>query len=137
MNSKLFGKDDNGVVRNAWKMSMLRPAGSVVLICEKLMAANEYKYPANASLKNCIDSRGYIDNIAQPKADWTRFAARHRGGGYILFADGHVAWWSWQDVQAVNIAQPNSPPVMSANQPVKGIIWNPLGPVGGLPSADN
>jgi prepilin-type processing-associated H-X9-DG protein len=100
------------------------------------MSANEYTYPADAS-KNCTDSRGFLGNIGQPKADWTRLATRHRGGGYILFADGHVSWWSWQQVQPVSISQPNSPPITSANQPDLGIIWNPLGPVGGIKSSTN
>ena len=56
------------------------------------------------------------------KANWKRFAARHNGGGNLLFADGHVSYMKWVDAQIQNpLASP-----LDANRP--GLIWNPFGP---------
>jgi prepilin-type processing-associated H-X9-DG protein len=74
-----------------------------------------------------IGPTGSLVNIAQSKADWTRFAARHRGGGMLLFADGHVAWFSWPQVQYDQSQLPlnaNS----NANHPGQ-ILWSAVGPV--------
>ena len=34
------------------------------------------------------------DDVGQPSAFASRFAARHRGFGNLACCDGHVAWWS-------------------------------------------
>ena len=41
-----------------------------------------------------ITAAGYTNKIGQPTANWKRFTSRHRAGGFLLFADGHVARWS-------------------------------------------
>ncbi len=56
-----------------------------------------------------ITSQGYNNKLGQSKADWTRFTTRHHGGGDLLFADGHVAWFKWTQVQVqlpwINVLQ--------------------------------
>jgi prepilin-type N-terminal cleavage/methylation domain-containing protein/prepilin-type processing-associated H-X9-DG protein len=127
-NSQLFGTDDNGVTRNTWKISMLRPASSCILLVEKLQFPGEYRLPAQASNPHVVYA-GLNNNIGQPKADWTRFTTRHRGGGMLLFADGHADWFSWSQVQPF-APDPTHPQILTANKPNMGLIWNPLGPVG-------
>ena|ERR1700722_1038440 len=144
-------------VMGRWKMSTLRPASSVILLVEKLAYPGEYsltgpgysnatngassypgqmilnvEYPSNpdpVGPDGTTQFSGYTNDIGQLKANWKRFTTRHHGGGHLLFADGHVAWFSWQDVQPV-WPGPNGVATLNANQPAKGLIWNPLSPVG-------
>jgi prepilin-type processing-associated H-X9-DG protein len=131
-NSKLFGTDAAGIVHAAWKLSQLHPSSDCVLMSEKLGSYGEYKdpkvqamalqYPSDTG-KN-ITTAGYTSNIGQLKTCWTRFAARHRHGGFILYADGHVGFHEWTEVQL----QHPTATIPNANNP--GIaIWNPAGPV--------
>jgi prepilin-type N-terminal cleavage/methylation domain-containing protein/prepilin-type processing-associated H-X9-DG protein len=126
----------------AVKMSMLRPTSEVVVMVEKLNQSGEYKirdcelynaeYPkAYNSVSQVLNSNGYVGNIGQSKADWRRFTTRHRNGGFLLYADGHVAWSSWLAAQI----QPDQMPggsyntsASDANQPGK-MIWSVVGPV--------
>ncbi len=41
----------------------------------------------------------YQGSIARGKTTWTRFAARHNGGGNILFVDGHVGQFTFKELQ--------------------------------------
>jgi prepilin-type processing-associated H-X9-DG protein len=134
-NSKLasvIGKPDD---ITPIKMSTCRPASEVVLMTEKIMNSGEYKdagvqkwITANPSVYGTkINASGQNENIAQSKADWTRFTARHRGGGHLLFADGHVAWFAWPEVQ-----YPSSQLPLTANSDVNHygkIRWSALGPI--------
>jgi len=132
LNSKLFTTTNNNINVIGIKISMLRPASSVVLMTEKLSSPGEYIDQAFGTSE--YGGRGVVPlglntNIAQPKACWTRFADRHRQGGYILFCDGHVGWFSWQQVN-YPLLHPN--PLNGSydeNQPDIGLIWNPFGPV--------
>ncbi len=128
------------------KMSMLRPTSQVPLMVEKVSNYAEYAHDIGVQRwiatvgknafgsagqhQNEITSAGFVgSNIAQAKACWTRFAVCHNGGGNILFADGHVAWFKWSQVQysPAEIAGgfTNS---SNANDNPAGIIWCPLGP---------
>jgi prepilin-type N-terminal cleavage/methylation domain-containing protein/prepilin-type processing-associated H-X9-DG protein len=137
-NSKIWTTGNDGVNRSAgsswhWKVAMLRPCSNLVLMAEKLMASGEYNLRDEGGNVH-VDAGGYNNNIAQPKACWTRFTTRHRKGGFLLFADGHVAWYSWKDVQP--ILDPSNPGIIDANQPNKGVVWNPDTGVG-MSSNDN
>jgi prepilin-type processing-associated H-X9-DG protein/prepilin-type N-terminal cleavage/methylation domain-containing protein len=76
-----------------------------------------------------IDNNGFVGNVAQTKTDLTRFAVCHNGGGNVLFADGHVAWFKWSDVQVdPSQMQPRwIVGVSDHNQNKAGIIWCALG----------
>ena len=126
-NSKLFGTGNDGISREAWKLTQLRPSSSTVLMTEKIISAKEYKLPAQSSSSN-VTNTGFTSNVSQPKACWTRFTTRHRGGGFLLFADGHVAWFKWQQLQPI-VSQVNSN-VQDANNPGLSVIWNPMTAVG-------
>jgi len=136
-NSKLttvMGVGDEGP---GVKMSKLQPTSEVVVMTEMITNNGEYKDPKvqaywndsrasqlEASGENDhVNANGYSSNVAQPKADWNRFTTRHNHGGNLLFADGHVAWFAWTDVQIPLNGSTN----WSANQPAK-VTWCPLGP---------
>ena len=126
-NSKLFGTANDGVDREAWKYTQLMPSSAVVLMTEKIVSCREYNPTAQAASSK-VNSSGYTGNMGQPKACWTRFTTRHRGGGFLLFADGHVSWYKWQQLQPmINVINSN---VQDANLPSLGVIWNPLSAVG-------
>jgi prepilin-type processing-associated H-X9-DG protein len=75
------------------------------------------------ALNECTPA--YTSNIAAGKTTWTGFAYRHRKGGYLLFADGHVDWYSRSelnpDTSGFTLSQGNS----AGNLPNK-IIWDPF-----------
>jgi prepilin-type processing-associated H-X9-DG protein len=82
---------------------------------------------------NHSSTLGYTSWIGQPKGDWKRFTTRHRNGGMLLYADGHVVWHLWTDIQFLandptrSITNADGS-VGNGNKP--GVaIWNPLGPV--------
>jgi prepilin-type processing-associated H-X9-DG protein len=81
-----------------------------------------------------VNSSGFLKDVSQLKAKWNRFTTRHRKGGYLLFADGHVAWFSWLQIQPIQVHNSQGY-VTTANQPDQGLIWNPLGPVGAQATA--
>jgi prepilin-type processing-associated H-X9-DG protein len=144
MNSQLFGTAANNVQYKAWKLSQLQPSSDCVLMMEKLDNNGEY---LNAVVEaaappsptkgdagyNHSNTLGYTSWIGQPKGDWKRFTTRHRSGGMLLYADGHVAWHLWTDIQILandptrSITNADGS-VGNANKP--GVaIWNPLGPI--------
>jgi prepilin-type processing-associated H-X9-DG protein len=125
----------------AGRMSQLRPGSSVVVMCEKICYPGEYRdrriqtwAAANGFLGSSITPNGYTGQISTLKANWTNFAARHNAGGNILFADGHVAFYQWTDVQL--FVKPTPVPSQkpspelgdyyNANRP--DMIWCPWGP---------
>jgi prepilin-type processing-associated H-X9-DG protein/prepilin-type N-terminal cleavage/methylation domain-containing protein len=115
------------------KMSQLRPAALCVLMMERLEEGGEFAIPSVQQLaRRCpgtigqhIVANGYNSYICDPKGDPKRFTTRHAGGGNILFADGHVAWFSWVDAQG-------NPPTGSASEydvnQYTTMIWDPTGP---------
>jgi prepilin-type processing-associated H-X9-DG protein len=146
------------------RMSQLRPAACVVLMCEKLANGGEYMDPgvmaacnanpyttgnnhyANGSTGAYV---GYTNGVGQLKANWKRFAARHNGGGNLLFADGHVSYYKWAQVQLFindNYQQGNEKKLKYTDETMPGtnnakaysglndnansptIIWDPFGP---------
>ena len=88
------------------------PAATVVML-EKRMSPGEIP----ATDVNADKS------LARLKADWQRLAGRHRGGGMVLFADGHVARVSQQDAAT---PVPGAVPT-DYNKP-GSLVWNPEGP---------
>jgi prepilin-type processing-associated H-X9-DG protein len=65
------------------KMSRLNPTGQVALVAEKRIRPDELP-PTDANYNKA--------SLAQNKVTATRFAARHKKGGNVTFADGHVEW---------------------------------------------
>jgi prepilin-type N-terminal cleavage/methylation domain-containing protein/prepilin-type processing-associated H-X9-DG protein len=82
------------------------------LLAEKRMAANEI--PTTDS--------NYGKSLGQLKAEWKRFAGRHRHGGFICFVDGHVEWFS-----VVQLETPHTTTPLDYNDPA-AVVWDPFGP---------
>ena len=114
-NSKLndsLGSNADGTPRNP-RMSQLRPASNIVLMVESTL---NYKENPNYG----FPEQNYI---VVGKTAYTRFTGRHSGGGNLLFADGHVAYFTLGQIWNA----PNAP--NDFNQPgAQGVIWNPFGP---------
>jgi prepilin-type processing-associated H-X9-DG protein len=130
-NSMIFTTGNDGTAYTTWKLPQLRPTSSVILMVEKLAYPGEYastqiqvaNHDPSIVGNTSMSVQGYTNKIGQPKANWKRFTTRHHGGGNLLFADGHVAWWSWKDVQPR--LNPYNPSIIDGNQPGKELIWNP------------
>ena len=133
-NSMLFTTGNDGVTYNHWKIAQLRPGSECVLLVEKLANPGEYRLPDQANAQPNIGPSGYTNNIGQPKANWKRFTTRHRNGGFLLFADGHVAWFGWQQIQP--IVNQFNPQAIDGNRRDIGVIWNPLTGVGTKASSE-
>jgi prepilin-type N-terminal cleavage/methylation domain-containing protein/prepilin-type processing-associated H-X9-DG protein len=112
MNSKL--NDATG--HSSLRMQQLHQAALIPLLVEKMMNPGEVVTPAPIGIAP-------KEALARCKTAYTRFTDRHRQGGFLLFCDGHVAWFSQTE-----IANPIDPTAANIdfNQPNK-VIWNPWG----------
>jgi prepilin-type N-terminal cleavage/methylation domain-containing protein/prepilin-type processing-associated H-X9-DG protein len=137
-NSKLQSSNSKPDLKNL-KIDNCAPASSIVLMTEKLANYEEYRdkdvqtwnndNPTFYKSPGKINANGYAWNIGQTKADWTRFTTRHHGGGYLLFADGHVQWYGWTGVQYQG-AQLTAGYTPSSDANQYGMIeWSVQGPV--------
>ena len=99
-NSKLLDNDRYPTQADRAKYSKLRPSSEAVVFVEKRMrggevtAADDKYYQSQGGQSGRLTSR----TLARVKADWQRFTTRHRKGGFLAFADGHVAWFALKDV---------------------------------------
>jgi len=69
----------------------------------------------------------YAEQLNRHRGDWQRLAARHKNGGHVLMADGHVEWRD--QVQATTpkgASAPSKDRTLDFNRP--DTIWDPLGP---------
>jgi prepilin-type processing-associated H-X9-DG protein/prepilin-type N-terminal cleavage/methylation domain-containing protein len=94
------------------KLAQFNDSSSTALLVEKRMVQGEIpKTDPN-----------YSKSLGQLKAEWKRFSGRHKKGGSILFADGHVAWFSVTQLETPFTTSP-----LDYNDPAK-VIWDPFGP---------
>ncbi len=138
-NSKLTSSIQQGTLTTGVNITQCSPSSEVVLMVEKINNCSEYMdytvqrwNMANPSVyiqnNNKINSNGSNTNVAQSKSDWTRFACRHNHGGNLLYADGHVEFHQWTEVQYPPGQLPYNSSRSNANQP--GIaVWSAIGPV--------
>ena len=94
------------------KLSQLKPGSAVVMFVERRVAKGEVP----------MTDAFHDKSLARLRGDHKRFTARHRMGGFLGFADGHVAWYSNADVNVKNLSSPHDD-YNSAN-----VIWDPYGP---------
>lgn len=90
------------------KIARVRKSSVTPILIEKMMNPGE--------------DPSFVEPLARSKTAWTRFTTRHRGGGFMLFLDGHVGFRTRKEVYQ---AQPNG----DFNQPAL-VIWNPFGVAG-------
>ena len=97
-----------GSVGDITRLQQLDPIASTVLVAEKRIRQDEL----------VSTDANYTKALTQDKVAPTRFAARHKKGGNIAFADAHVEWFTNAAVNAADAATPkyNQPGIM---------IWNP------------
>jgi len=106
INSKL------NATQRAQKLSQLDASSSTALLVEKRLISGEIpKTDPN-----------YAKALGQLRIEWKRFSGRHKNGGSILFADGHVAWFSVKELETPFTQSP-----LDYNNPEK-VIWDPFGP---------
>jgi prepilin-type processing-associated H-X9-DG protein len=100
------------------KLSQFNDPSSTALIVERRMA------PGEVPLGDPYYSVCYPKNLGQLKGDMGRMSTRHNGGANIGFVDGHVAWFSFDELNAPY----ETKPTVNYNYPGK-IVWDPFGPV--------
>lgn len=94
------------------KLSQLRPGSAVVMFMERRVIKGEI--PSTDPF--------YNKSLARLRGDHKRFTARHRKGGFLAFADGHVAWFSNADVNVITTHTPHD------DYNTANVIWDPYGP---------
>jgi prepilin-type processing-associated H-X9-DG protein/prepilin-type N-terminal cleavage/methylation domain-containing protein len=93
------------------RISQIKQSALTALLVEKLMSTTE-------------GAAHVTSHIAVGKTTYTNFTGRHNNGGNILFADGHVGWFAWSQLQppaGFNLSNGNS----ASNLP-NIVIWDPL-----------
>lgn len=99
---------------------------------EKLVHRNAIRAPS--STVNMLELRTdpneldendefYNEDLDRVRSDWQRFAARHSGGGYILFFDGHVSFFANDYVTEEDNDFVN-PSAQGYNK--SDVIWDPI-----------
>jgi len=94
------------------RISQIHQSALTALLVEKMMSTTE----GNVTVQ---------ENIAVGKTSYTVFTARHNNGGHLLFADGHVAWFSNKELDPLTAGFTLSATNYAANLPNK-VIWDPL-----------
>ncbi len=78
-----------------------------VVLIEKLLRPDEFSPPSNS-------------NICQGQCSWSDFTTRHRKGGYLLFLDNHVEFFTRKQI--------TEPPGAPGDYNFGGrVLWNPFG----------
>ncbi len=72
------------------------------------------------------DDPHYGEDLKRHFADWQRFAARHRKGGHMVFADGHVEHRENIDATTNSVGTREDGTGYDMNK--GNLVWDPLGP---------
>lgn len=88
-------------------ISWIHAAQQTVLLAEKLMRPDEL-------------SPRFASSVGQSEVSWREMTTRHDGGGFLLMADGHAAWFTHRELNST----PRAP--LDYNLPGR-VIWNPAG----------
>jgi prepilin-type processing-associated H-X9-DG protein/prepilin-type N-terminal cleavage/methylation domain-containing protein len=116
------------------KITSFQPSSVCVVMEDKIMIPSEYSIPSVQALAqanpntigaNIPNSQGYNSIISQNQTDLKRISTRHHGGGNILFADGHVEWFSFGQAQG-NYNNNSGKATFDINQ-YNQMIWCPYG----------
>ncbi|CAN5482743.1 hypothetical protein BH10PLA1_BH10PLA1_18270 [soil metagenome] len=129
INSKLNSTTQTGGNLKTVKMSSMNPASEIALFVERRVSVGEipkaidaaYGTGSAAPNKNDLPTR----RLARIHAEWTLFTNRHRGGGFVCFCDGHVAWFSLKEI-VLPKGYVTGNQNFDFNQSGK-IIWDPYG----------
>jgi prepilin-type processing-associated H-X9-DG protein len=73
------------------------------------------------------DDPFYNFTLVRARSDWKRLAARHKNGGHVLLADGHVKLVDFAKATTNRLGTRN-PDEPGADWNQANLIWNPRGP---------
>ncbi len=111
--------------QSSMRLHMISDPARTVLMLE--MRTVDHEVPTNDPFRG--------KQLSRHRSDWKRFAARHFGGGHMLFADGRVELKVNREVTRPRDKQGFIiPPDENGNWPsdtdwnTSGVIWDPLGP---------
>ncbi len=115
------------------RLSGIRPASEVVVMLEKRMSVGEltrkmsdtYQAAMGYGPTAIADGRLGSRSLNRMKGDWQRFTGRHGGGGFLLFADGHVAFYTYTEILTPGKGFGDEFQV-DFNKPGE-VIWDPFG----------
>lgn len=134
MNSAL----NSQTTRRNMKMSNLKKSAEIALFIEKRMAVGEVTAAQSAKYDTASGAtppgRLLTRTLGRIKGDFQRFSSRHSKGGFVLFADGHVARFDMSDVYTPSLTTAETTALgLGAggdfNKP--GLIWDPWGRANG------
>jgi prepilin-type N-terminal cleavage/methylation domain-containing protein/prepilin-type processing-associated H-X9-DG protein len=96
MNFKLWGSSSN----TTGKITQIHNPAQTTLVFEKRTSVSEITANDDAYYVAQGGAAGKILTapVGRFRGDWRRFSSRHGGGGYCVFADGHVAKIPLHDV---------------------------------------
>ena len=117
--------------RRNMKMSNLKKSSEIALFIEKRMAVGEVTAAQSAkydTASGATAGRLLTRTLGRIKGDFQRFSSRHSKGGFVLFADGHVARFDMSDVYTPSRTNAEVPGG-DFNKP--GLIWDPWGQANG------
>jgi len=103
MNSKSLANENINAVVSNLKTMMVRSPSTFVLFSDVRNRSAETPYFATSQNQY---PQGNSIVLATPHGYTTRFASRHNRGGSITFADGHAAYYIYDDVVADGIKNP-------------------------------
>jgi prepilin-type processing-associated H-X9-DG protein len=112
------------------RLAQMTPSSNVAVFVEKRMSPGEITQsdPQYNALTTAIPLGGSAtvssEALGQLSADYDRFTSRHRNGGYICFADGHVGWYTLDQVNF----PPNIQNGIDDYNDTANVIWNPYAP---------
>jgi prepilin-type N-terminal cleavage/methylation domain-containing protein len=120
-NYKLFGSTSASAMG---KITQISKSSDTCIVFEKRTNFGEATAADDAYYASMGGGANKILNtpLGRFRGDWRRFTTRHHGGGFALFADGHVGYFKLREVLT-----PNRPGVKDWNHPGK-LIWNIKGP---------
>jgi prepilin-type N-terminal cleavage/methylation domain-containing protein len=121
MNYKLFGSTSASTMG---KITQIPHSADTCIIFEKRTDISECTVADDTYYASMGGGSNKIlgSPIGRFRGDWRRFSARHHGGGFVLFGDGHVGFFTLREVLT-----PNVPGTKDWNHPGK-LIWNSTGP---------
>ncbi len=109
------------------KITQLKRSSVTVLLQEKRLTPGEIPPEDNqfyADVSGQPLNRLQTRSLNRTRGEWQRFAARHRKGGTILFADGHGEWRSHRDVITPAVAAAGNSRGIGTNAAFPAGEWN-------------
>jgi prepilin-type N-terminal cleavage/methylation domain-containing protein/prepilin-type processing-associated H-X9-DG protein len=109
------------------RITQIKQSAVTVLFLEKRMNQGEIPPEDNqfyADVSGQAANRLITRSLNRTRADWQRFAGRHRKGGTMLFADGHGEWRSHRDAITPAVAAQSNTRGIAADSAFPGGNWN-------------